>query len=215
MKMQIQKIPNQIINGSITPLNLNRVNYIALHHAATMADVKAIENAHVNGNGWNAIGYNYFIALDGTIYEGRGYKYMSASVVGHNNHIESICFQGDYQNTLKTMPDEQFNAGVELISWLRSVLPRNAEIVGHKYFGGSVCPGQYFPLEEMKKLKKREESEMIYNYIDENMPQWARPTIQKLVDKGLLKGNEKGELGLNDTMLKIFVINDRAGVYGD
>ena len=91
--MQIQKIPNQIIRGSITPLNLNRVNYIALHHAATMADVKAIENAHVNGNGWNAIGYNYFIALDGTIYEGRGYKYMSASVVGHNNHIENICFQ--------------------------------------------------------------------------------------------------------------------------
>ena len=54
---------------------------------------------------------------------------------------------------------------------------------------------------------------MIYNYNDENMPQWARPTIQKLVDKGLLKGNEKGELGLNDTMLKIFVINDRAGLY--
>ena len=26
--------------------------------------------------------------------------------------------------------------------------------------------------------------------------------FKKLVDKGLLKGNEKGELGLNDTMLK-------------
>ena len=32
--MQIQKIPNQIINDSITPLNLNRANYIVLHHAA-------------------------------------------------------------------------------------------------------------------------------------------------------------------------------------
>lgn len=59
-----------------------------------------------------------------------------------------------------------------------------------------------------------EETEMIYNYIDENMPEWARPTIQKLVDKGILKGNEKGELGLNDTMLKLLVINDRAGLYG-
>ena len=55
---------------------------------------------------------------------------------------------------------------------------------------------------------------MIYNYIDENMPKWARATVQKLVDKGYLNGNEKGELGLNDTMLKIFVINDRAGLYG-
>lgn len=54
---------------------------------------------------------------------------------------------------------------------------------------------------------------MIYNYIDNNMPEWARPTIQKMVDKGILRGNEKGELGLNETMLKIFVTNDRAGLY--
>lgn len=58
------------------------------------------------------------------------------------------------------------------------------------------------------------DTEMIYNYIDSNMPEWARPTIQKLIDKGFLKGNEKGELGLNDTMLKLLVINDRAGLYG-
>ena len=27
---------------------------------------------------------------------------------------------------------------------------------------------------------KLEETEMIYNFIDENMPEWARPTIQKI-----------------------------------
>ena len=63
--------------------------------------------------------------------------------------------------------------------------------------------------------ENEEENEMIYNYIDGNMPEWARPTIQKLVNKGLLRGNENGELGLNDTMLKIFVVNDRAGIYGE
>ena len=63
--------------------------------------------------------------------------------------------------------------------------------------------------------KKGEETEMTYNYIDKNMLGWARPTIQKLVNKGYLNGNEKGELGLNDTMLKIFVVNDRAGMYGE
>ena len=54
---------------------------------------------------------------------------------------------------------------------------------------------------------------MYVSAVNENMPELARPTIQKLVDKGLLKGNEKGELGLNDTMLKLLVINDRAGLY--
>ena len=63
-----------------------------------------------------------------------------------------------------------------------------------------------------KRLDKLEDK-MIYNYIDKNMPDWARPTIQKLVDKKLLLGNEKGELGLTEEMLKIYVINDRAGLY--
>lgn len=54
---------------------------------------------------------------------------------------------------------------------------------------------------------------MIYNYIDENMPDWARPTIQKMMEKGLLKGDENGCLGLTDELLRVFVTNDRAGVY--
>lgn len=56
-------------------------------------------------------------------------------------------------------------------------------------------------------------SKMIYNYVDENMPEWAKPTIQKMMDKGLLKGDENGELGLTDELLRVFVTNDRAGIY--
>ncbi len=56
-------------------------------------------------------------------------------------------------------------------------------------------------------------SKMIYNYVDSNMPDWARPTIQKMMDKGLLKGDENAELGLTDELLRVFVTNDRAGIY--
>ncbi len=59
------------------------------------------------------------------------------------------------------------------------------------------------------------EGKMIYNYIDDNMPQWARPTIQKLVDLGLLRGDEEGNLGLTEEMLRIYVTNDRAGLYDE
>ena len=59
------------------------------------------------------------------------------------------------------------------------------------------------------------ENKMIYNYIDNNMPGWARPTIQKMVDKKLLAGDEKGELGLTDEMLRTYVILDRAGTFGE
>ncbi len=56
------------------------------------------------------------------------------------------------------------------------------------------------------------ENPMIYNYIDENMPVWARDTIQKLVDKGIIKGDENG-LGLNYSQLKLLVILDRAKAF--
>ena len=46
-----------------------------------------------------------------------------------------------------------------------------------------------------------------------NMPEWARPTVQKMMDKGFLKGDENGCLSLTDELLRVFVINDRAGVY--
>lgn len=76
--------------------------------------------------------------------------------------------------------------------------------------------------EEVKFLRKsldklgdrltKLEKPMIYNYVDENMPEWARATIQKLVDKGMLQGDKNG-LGLTEELLRIFVINDRAGLY--
>ena len=54
---------------------------------------------------------------------------------------------------------------------------------------------------------------MIYNYIDDNMPEWARPTISKLVQKGYLKGGDEGKMMLDDNMLRILVILDRAGTF--
>lgn len=67
-------------------------------------------------------------------------------------------------------------------------------------------------INELSDKVDRLESPMIYNYIDDNMPEWARSTVRKLVDMGALKGDGDG-LGLTDDMLRLLVINDRAGLY--
>ena len=56
---------------------------------------------------------------------------------------------------------------------------------------------------------------MRYDYIDSNMPEWAVPTITKLVTKGYLKGDADGKLGLTEDLMRLYVVNDRAGVYGE
>lgn len=69
--------------------------------------------------------------------------------------------------------------------------------------------GQYEELKQMIQAQKP----MIYDYMDDNMPDWAKPTIQKLMDKGFLVGDDEGRLGLTMDAIRIFVANDRAGLY--
>lgn len=72
--------------------------------------------------------------------------------------------------------------------------------------------------ETVSKLNDRvyelEKQNAIYNYIDENMPEFAKPTISKLCAKGILKGDENG-LNLNYVMMRILVLLDRVGVFGE
>lgn len=60
----------------------------------------------------------------------------------------------------------------------------------------------------------RLENPMIYDYVDENMPSWARNTITKLTGEGVLKGDEEGRLGLTLDNLRLLTILDRANVFG-
>lgn len=226
-------------NGSMS--TRGSTDYIALHHAAAVTcSAQDIDNWHKN-NGWSGIGYHYFVRKNGSIYRGRPEWALGAHVSGMNNCSLGICAEGDYDKE-QTMPDAQKSAIIALIKDVKSRYP-NAKVVGHRDIGSSDCPGKYYPMSEMINYFNNESEEepmtaeertkfnelvnivselqisvdklanpMIYNYIDKNMPKWARPTIQKLVDKGILQGDENG-LGLTDELLRVLVINDRAGLY--
>lgn len=78
-------------------------------------------------------------------------------------------------------------------------------------------------MEELNKLKEQVEylqgvveslsNPFIYNYIDENMPSWARASVQKLIDKGALNG-EGGGWNLTYDQLRIITWLDRLGLLG-
>lgn len=51
----------------------------------------------------------------------------------------------------------------------------------------------------------------VYETIDQ-VPDWAKPTIQKLMDKGVIQGEGDG-LGLTYDLTRVLVINDRSGLY--
>ena len=61
-------------------------------------------------------------------------------------------------------------------------------------------------IEELQKLNK------VYHYFNE-LPEYAHDTIKKLWDKGIYKGASADDLNLSESMMRVLVINDRAGLY--
>ena len=194
--MTITKIPNQIIKQPLQYLDLSKVDSIALHHMAhPTADIKTVEGWHIN-QGWRALGYNFWVGFDGTVYEGRGFK-LGAGVENQNGHIISIGFQGDYHSKETKMPDAQFNAGIDIIKYVMEKVPSVKKIGGHGEFMATACPGKYFPLEEMKTLKKRKEDK--FTDISES---YARDTINELYEMGIVKGDGNGNYNPKDNITR-------------
>ena len=67
-------------------------------------------------------------------------------------------------------------------------------------------------INDMDSKLEKLSNPMIYNYIDDNMPEWAREAVQKAVDKGILKGEDEG-LNLTYSDLRTIVRECRAGLY--
>ena len=92
-----------------------------------------------------------------------------------------------------------------------------ANVVMHNQVTGKNCPAPMVSDPALwdafkKSLIKEEDDEVRYKYYDD-MPDWAQPTVKKLVDKGYLRGEGNGVLNLSEDTLKVLVINDRAGLY--
>ena len=88
---------------------------------------------------------------------------------------------------------------------------------GTNFFGGNGLTAFRNNLQPLLENYGKEDKNMpenkVYNYLDDTMPDWAKPTITKLVMRGWLKGDSDGKLNLSHDMLRILVINDRAGIY--
>ena len=123
---------------------------IILHHAAGGGSVEAIHRYHRDTNGWDGIGYHYYVRKDGSVWRGRPEDTIGAHTVGHNYSSIGVCFEGNYE--VETMPAAQLAAGRELIADILSRYP-GAEVSGHRDNDTTACPGKNFP-EELINYKE-------------------------------------------------------------
>ena len=127
---------------STTPLRPERVNLFVLHHTTGsyrgQRSVQQIQAFHQGPERkWADVGYNFLVAPDGTVYEGRGWGFAGAHARGKNSESIGVAFIGDGS---KEMPAAAKSAVLEL---LRQAEERFGPLrtVGHRDVGTTACPG--------------------------------------------------------------------------
>ena len=151
------------------------VRFAIVHHTAGRNDytraqaaavVKAIQLYHVQGNGWNDIGYNFLVDRFGTIYEGRyggvERNVVGAHALGFNTGSVGVALLGTYGSAAPSKAAQDTLA--RLLAWrldlahvdptsLSTVISGGSEryapgipvllrsVSGHRDTGFTECPG--------------------------------------------------------------------------
>src|SRR5437588_12654711 len=151
------------------------VQFAIVHHTAgsnsytraqSAAIVRGIEVYHVQGNGWNDIGYNFLVDKYGQVFEGRyggvDKNVIGAHAEGFNNGSVGVAVMGTYESAAPSTIAR--NALVNLLSWrldLAHVDPLGSltwtsggnarypagvavflrAVSGHRDTGFTTCPG--------------------------------------------------------------------------
>ncbi|MEV4679981.1 peptidoglycan recognition protein family protein [Streptomyces kurssanovii] len=110
-----------------------------VHYSAgpTSQTVRAIQNYHMDSNGWWDIGYNFLVDHDGRLYEGRGWDNEGAHTRGHNRSHIAVCFigrDGDATPAAK-------RAIRSLYEKTNGIVGRRLSTTYHSALDSTQCPG--------------------------------------------------------------------------
>ena len=197
---------NLQFNGSLN--KRKSTNRAIIHHSAS-PDVPAstIHGWHL-GQKWSGIGYHFVIRAGGAIERGRPEDTIGAhSGPAGNGDSIGVVLTGNFEY------DKPTEAQLDSLVWLiaQYLEPRygNLDVIGHKDVMATACPGKNFPWAELRQ--RLEDDEMIYKTLND-VPDWGKPLVQKLVSRKSLAGDGKGNINLPEATLKTLVILEREGV---
>jgi len=133
----------------------NPVNYMFIHHTAgascdtqaeCSAQVRAVQNLHMDSNGWCDIGYTWLVGEDGRGYEGTTPENVGTHTGGYNSVGHAICTIGTFTNY---RPNDLAMIAVQHIidcALNRGYLASTFKLNGHRDTSATACPGDsYYP----------------------------------------------------------------------
>jgi len=187
---------------------MRNITYIILHHSATdvTGDGSVLADAimRYHQGRWKAefpnyvCDYHYMVGPTGKVFKGQSEEFAGWHATNYVVNLESIgvCFLGNFEK--ERMSVTQFEAGVHLLEDIvRRYGIKSEHILRHKDVvsdetgrkNSTLCPGRYFPYEEMVTKVFEKESDI---------PEF----VKKLREVGIVVGDEHGNLRLGDFMTR-------------
>lgn len=196
--------------------SLDKIKYIVIHYTANKGDT-AQNNADYFKRNIVEASAHFFVDEENIVqsvpdnfiaYSVGGKKYPNTNggtYYGKCTNTNSINIE--MCDSFNSVPEKTLSLTVELTKTLMKKYNIPIEnVIRHYDVTGKVCPKPFVNNESLWLDFKRRLIEVRYNTIDE-LPDWARPTIQKLVDeKKIADGNN---LDLSEDMVRVLVIMSR------
>ena len=106
----------------------------------------------IYGNGWDDVGYHWFIGKNGLLQKGRGELIAGAHCYGYNRSSIGICLEGNMD--VEEWTKEQMLIFLRLSKDLFGRYPITIEKVGgHREYGSpKTCPGTKIDCERVRNL---------------------------------------------------------------
>lgn len=177
---------------------------------------------------------NYVVGKDGDVALVLGEDYASQCSSNEANDQRAITIECAsettspyaitdkcYQSLINLLVDICQRNGIKKLLWkadkslIGQVNKQNMTV--HRWFANKACPGDYIYsrlgkiAEEVNiKLKGGDEVE-VYRML-EDVPDFFRPSVKKLVDNGYMVGTGGGELNVSYDFCRVFTVLDRMGL---
>ncbi|MGY0057665.1 peptidoglycan-binding domain-containing protein [Streptomyces sp. LZ34] len=115
-----------------------RTGFVVHYSAASPTQtVRAIQNYHMDSNGWSDIGYNFLVDQAGRLYEGRGWQNEGAHTLHYNRTHIAVCFIGADGDATP----EAKRSIRSLYAATNNKIGKTLSTTYHSALGSTACPG--------------------------------------------------------------------------
>ncbi|WP_103500331.1 MULTISPECIES: LysM peptidoglycan-binding domain-containing protein [Streptomyces] len=142
-------------NGGVTVHHVGGSRVARGSHADCAAQVRGIQNYHMDSNGWTDVAYSHLTCVHGYVFEGRGERQRTAANgtdAGNQNWYAVCALTGGSSSNYDAITAQLVDAFHLAIARLRSSGGAAAAINGHRNHRATECPGNLYPLVQDGRL---------------------------------------------------------------